>query len=210
MAAVDFPLYLVTDRERTGGRPLVPLLRTALNAGLRAIQLRERDLDARALVTVAEELSACVRDAGARLLINDRVDVALALQSDGIHLRSDSLPVAVTRRLVGEDRLIGVSTHHVEDVIRAEGEGADFVVLGPVYDTPSKRGYGAPLGLGPLERAAARCRIPIFAIGGITTTRVREVRRAGAFGVAVVAAILEADDVAGATRDLIRETTAAM
>ena len=209
MAAVDFPLYLVTDRARTGGRPLVPLLRTALRAGLHGIQLREKDLDARALVALAEELLAPVREAGARLLINDRVDVALALHADGVHLRSDSLPVSVTRRMVGGDRLIGVSTHHVEDVIRAEGEGADFVVLGPVYETPSKQLVGPPLGLGPLESAAARCRIPIFAIGGITTARVREVRAAGAYGVAVVSAILEAGDVAGATRDLLRETTVA-
>lgn len=181
-----------------------------MEAGLRAVQLREKDLDPRALVTLAEELSASVREAGARLLINDRVDVALAGRADGVHLRSDSLPVAVTRRILGGDRLLGVSTHQVEEVIRAEGEGADFVVLGPVYETPSKRRYGAPLGLGPLERAAARCRIPIFAIGGITVPRVREVRRAGAYGVAVVSAILEADDVTGATREFVRETTATM
>lgn len=210
MAAVDFPLYLVTDRTRTGGRPLVPLLRAALNVGLRAIQLREKDLNVKALLTLAEDLLAPVRDAGARLLINDRADVALALDAVGVHLRADSLPVSATRRVVGGDRLIGVSTHHLEDVIRAEGEGADFVVLGPVYETPSKRMYGAPLGLGPLERAAARSRIPIFAIGGITPPRVREVRRAGAYGVAVVSAILEADDVTGATRELIREATAAL
>lgn len=207
MAAVDFPLYLVTDRERTRGRPLVPLLRAALKAGLRAIQLREKDLDVKALMTLGEELVGPVRDAGARLLVNDRVDVALALHADGVHLPSDGLPLSVTRRLVGGERLIGVSTHHVEDVVRAEGEGADFVVLGPVYETPSKRMYGAPLGLGPLERAAARCRIPIFAIGGITPPRICEVRRAGAYGVAVVSAILEADDVTGATRNLLREMT---
>lgn len=210
MAAVDFPLYLVTDRTRTGGRPLVPLLCAALKAGLRAIQLREKDLDVRTLATLAEDLLAPVRDAGARLLINDRIDVALTSHADGVHLRSDSLPVSVTRQMVGGEGLIGVSTHSIEEVVRAEGEGADFVVLGPVYETPSKRIYGAPLGLGPLERAAARSRIPVFAIGGITTSRVREVRRAGAFGVAVVSAILEADDVTGATRDLLRETTMRM
>lgn len=164
----------------------------------------------RALATLTTDLLRPVRDAGARLLINDRVDVALALRADGVHLRSDSLPPSVARRLLGEDRLIGVSTHSVEDVLRAEGEGADFVVLGPVYETPSKRMYGAPLGLSPLERAASRSRIPVFAIGGITARRVREVRRAGAHGVAVVSAILEADDVARATRDLLHETTAAL
>ena len=125
-------------------------------------------------------------------MINDRVDLVLAFDADGVHLRADSLPVAAARRLLGPDRLIGVSAHSADDVARAESEGADFAVLGPVYETSSKRQYGQPIGLRPIEEAGRRCRMPVFAIGGITVTRVAEVRQAGAYGVAVVSAILSA------------------
>lgn len=203
MPAVDFSLYLITDRRQTAGRPLVPLLRQAVRAGLRAIQFRERDLADREWLALAGEAAPFLHEAGCRLLVNDRADLALALQADGLHLRSDGLPVPVARRLVGSGRLIGVSAHSVEEVVRAEAEGADFAVLGPVYDTPSKRGYGAPIGLSPIAEARRRCRMPVFAIGGVTTERVREVREAGAAGVAVVSAILSAPDVDAATRALL-------
>lgn len=178
---------------------MVPLLRQAISAGLRAIQLREKDLDAAVLIDLAHDILNLQRGATGQLLINDRVDVAMTLGNAGVHLRSDSLPVSVTRKLIGPDRLIGVSAHTVDEVGRAEAEGADFVVLGPIYDTPSKRQFGAPLGLRPLEEAATRYRLPVLAIGGITVSRVREVRRAGAFGVAVVSSILGSADVEAAT-----------
>lgn len=182
---------------------MVPLLRQAMSAGLRAIQLREKDLDAAALIDLAQDLLTLQRGASGQLLINDRVDVAMALGHAGVHLRSDSVPVSVARGLIGPNRLIGVSAHTVDEVVRAEDEGADFVVLGPIYDTPSKRQFGAPLGLRPLEEAATRCRLPLLAIGGITVPRVHEVRRAGAFGVAVVSSILGSADVEAATRALM-------
>ncbi len=203
MPGVDFPLYLVTARDQTCGRPLVPLLKQAFAAGVRAVQVREKDLETPALLSLATDVLACARAQGVRVLINDRVDVALALGAEGVHLRANSLPVAVTRKILGPTRLLGVSTHTAEEAIRAEADGADFVVLGPVYETPSKTIFGAPLGLGVLEDAASRCRVPILAIGGITIPRVREVRRAGAFGVAVISSILSAPDIEGATRALV-------
>ncbi len=208
MRGIDFPLYLVTDRTQTGDRPLVPLLRRAVEAGLRAIQLRERDLDIPSLIALAQELRVALGKTGARLFINDRIDVALALGAAGIHLRANSLPVTVARGLLASHQLVGVSAHSVDDVVRAEAEGADFVALGPVYETPSKAMYGAPIGLKPLEEAAARTRIPILAIGGITVARVRDMRQAGAFGVAVISSILAFDDVAAATRALLHAVTA--
>jgi len=207
MPRIDFSLYLVTDRHQTGGRPLVPLLREAVAAGLRAVQLREKDLATRPLLLLAEEVLRLTREHGAWLLINDRVDLTLALGADGVHLRSDSLSVSVARRLLGPDRVIGVSAHSVEEVVQAESEGADFAVLGPVYDTSSKRSYGPSIGLPPIQEASRRCRIPVFAIGGITAPRVHDVRRAGAFGVAVISSILTAECVASATRDLLNAVT---
>ena len=204
MPRVDFPLYLVTDRRQTLDRPLIELIDQALEAGLRAVQLREKDLDTRALLRLGKETLDLVRKWNALLFINDRVDLVLALGADGVHLRADSLPVAVTRRLLGPDRLIGVSTHCAEEAITAGREGADFAVLGPIYDTPSKRDYGAPIGLRPLEKASDRCGIPIFAIGGITASRIPDVLRAGAFGVAVISAILSAHDAQSATRRILQ------
>jgi thiamine-phosphate pyrophosphorylase len=206
---VHSPLYLVTDRQQTNGRPLVPLVEQAVSAGLRAVQVRERDLATSDLLELSRTLSAVVRARGGWLLINDRIDLVLALGADGVHLRTDSLPVAVARRLLGPDRLIGVSAHSTEDVLQAESEGADFVVLGPVYETPSKRPYGPPIGLKPLEEASRRSQIPVFAIGGVTPARVPEVRRAGAYGVAVISAILSAGSVEHAVRQFLDALTGA-
>jgi thiamine-phosphate pyrophosphorylase len=200
MPRVDFPLYLVTDRLETAGRPLVPLLREAFGAGLPAVQLRERDLGTRPLLALAEEILALARDAGAKMFINDRADLVMALGAAGVHLRSSSLPVRATRRILGPDRLIGVSVHSAAEVVRVEAEGADFAVLGPIYETPSKLPYGQPIGVRPIEVAVRRSRLPVFAIGGITPARVGEVRGAGAFGIAVVASIQAAESVSSATR----------
>ncbi len=207
MSRIDFPVYLVSDRHQTGGRPLGPLIQQAVKAGIRAVQLRERDLSTRPLLALAEELQGHTRASGAALFVNDRGDLAMALGAEGVHLRSDSMPVGAARKLLGPERLIGVSTHSVEEVVKAEGEGADFAVLGPVYETSSKLTYGSPLGLSPIEQAARRCRIPVFAIGGLTASRAREVRLAGAFGVAVISSILGAASVEIAVREMLVAVT---
>ena len=203
MSRIDFPLYLVTDRHQTKGRPLVPLLREALTAGVRAIQLREKDLDARAFVELATEVRALTRRRGALLFINDRVDVALAVEADGVHLPGTGMPASVVRRLIGPHRLIGVSAHSVEEAVQAASQGADFVVLGPVYDTPSKRLYGAPIGTNLLGEAVRRCRVPVFAIGGVTAERVAELRAAGVSGFALISAVLSADSIGEAATRLL-------
>lgn len=208
MPRVDFPLYLVTDRHQTAGRPLLAALAEALGAGAPALQLREKDLHTLALLGLAEEVLRMARASRAKLLINDRIDLVMALGADGVHLRSSSLTVAVARRILGEGPLIGVSAHTVEEVIRAESEGADFAVLGPVYRTPSKLGYGRPIGTDPLQEAARHCRIPIFAIGGITVSRVREVCLAGAYGVAVISSVLAAESISDSTRSFLHELAA--
>jgi thiamine-phosphate pyrophosphorylase len=196
-------LLLVTDRLQTRGRPLLDVLSSALAAGVCAVQLRERDLSSRALFRLAQEVRQLTTASEAQLLINDRVDVAMTLDGVGVHLRANSLPVATARKILGGQRLIGISTHSVEEVVRAEAEGADYVVLGPIYETPSKTIYGASLGVRTLEEACRLVRVPIIGIGGVTATRVEEIRRAGAFGVAVVTAVLGAVEVERATRELL-------
>jgi len=203
MAALEFRLYLVTDRRGTAGRPLRAVVEACLGAGLRAVQLREKDLAAGDLLRLAGELRGLTARHGARLLINDRVDVALAAGADGVHLPGSGLPPAAARALIGPDRLIGLSTHSPDEAEGAAAAGADFVVFGPVHDTPSKRAYGRPPGLAGLAAACRRSPVPVLAIGGVTAARVPELRDAGAAGVAVIRALLEADDPAAAAKELL-------
>jgi len=207
MLTLSSRLLVVTDRHQTKGRPLVPLLQQVLIAAAPAIQLRERDLSARELVTLAREVQALTAFSGSQLLINDRIDVALALEGAGAHLRSNSLPVPVARQLLGPRRLLGISVHAVDEAVQAESEGADYIVLGPIYETPSKQMFGPPLGIHTLEKACRLVRIPIIGIGGVTAARAREMRRAGAFGAAVITAILGATDVESAARELLDAVT---
>ena len=209
MLTLSSRLLVVTDRHQTNGRPLVSLLQRVLAVAAPAIQLRERDFSAGELVALAREVQAVVTASpGSQLLINDRIDVALALEGVGVHLRSNSLPVPVARQLLGAGRLLGVSVHGVAEAMQAESQGADYIVLGPIYETPSKQMFGPPLGIHILEKACSLVRIPIIGIGGVTASRAREMRRAGAFGAAVITAILGADDVESATRELLDAVTA--
>ena len=203
MPSLESRLLLVTDRQQTKGRPLVSVLAQALKAGKPSIQLRERDLCAKELLALADEIQQLTGPRGVQLVINDRLDVALSLEGAGVHLRSNSLPVSVARRLIGPRRVLGASVHSVKEAVEADASGADYIVLGPIYDTPSKQRYGPPLGLSALEGAARAVRVPIVGIGGVTAARARDMRLAGAFGVAVVTAVLSADDVEGATRALL-------
>ena len=207
MPTLSSRLLVVTDRHQTNGRPLVPLLQRVLAAGTPAIQLRERDLSARDLMTLAREVRAVTASCGSQLLINDRIDVALVLEGVGVHLRSNSLPVPVARQLLGPRRLLGISVHTVDEGLLAQSQGADYIVLGPVYETPSKQMFGPPLGIHTLEKACGLVRIPIIGIGGVTAARAREMRCAGAFGAAVITAILGAADVESATRELLDAVT---
>jgi thiamine-phosphate pyrophosphorylase len=207
MLTLSSRLLVVTDRHQTHGRPLVPLLQRVLTAVAPAIQLRERDLSARELVTLAREVQAVTASRRAQLLINDRIDLALALEGVGVHLRSNSLPVSVARQMLGTQRLLGISAHSVEEAVQGASQGADYIVLGPIYETPSKQLFGPPLGIHTLEKACRLVRIPIVGIGGVTAARAREMRHAGAFGAAVITAILGATDVESAARELIDAVT---
>jgi thiamine-phosphate pyrophosphorylase len=196
-------LWLVTDRRATAGRPLIPVVEACLGAGLRAVQLREKDLPARDLLRLATELRELTARHQARFVVNDRLDVALAVAADGVHLPAAGLPPAVARALVGPERLVGASTHSAAEAEAAAAEGADLVFFGPIYDTPSKRSFGPPRGLAELAVACRTSRRPVVAIGGVTPARVEEVRQAGAAGVAVIRALLEAEDPATATKALL-------
>jgi thiamine-phosphate pyrophosphorylase len=199
-----FRLYLVTDRRRTRGRPLLPVVEAALHGGVEAVQLREKDLSARELYDLAVEMKALCHHHGALLLINDRIDVVLAVGADGVHLPSASFDPTDARKLLGPDKFVAASTHGVVEARAAQRAGADLIVCGPVFETPLKKAYGVPLGLDGLEDVARAVDLPVLAIGGISAERVGESLRHGAAGVAVVSAILEADDPQAAARRISR------
>src|SRR5262249_31565654 len=189
-----FSLYLVTDRRRSAGRPLLEVIEQALQGGVDAVQLREKDLLGAELFELAGALRALCMRYDAALLINDRIDVALAIGAHGVHLPVDSFAPADARQVLGRHPLIGASSHSLDQARAAAEAGADFVVFGPVFDTPSKPAFGPPLGLEALRQVAAAVPVPVFAIGGVDAERATSVREQGAAGVAVVSAILEAAD----------------
>jgi thiamine-phosphate pyrophosphorylase len=196
----DLRLTLVTDRNQTRGRDLAALVLECVAAGLPAVQVREKDLSAADLAALCRRLREPTRERGALLIVNDRADVALAVGADAVQRTHASLGVAEIRAVVEKRLSICASVHSREDALSAEAEGADWIVFGPVYDTASKRPYGPPQGLTKLEAVTRALRIPVIAIGGITPERVREVRSAGAHGVAAISAILAAESPADATR----------
>ena len=184
---------------------MVQTVERAVRGGVRAVQLRERDLDTRTLFELACQLRVASERYDAVLFINDRIDVALACGADGVHLPSNSFSVTDARALLGPDRLIGVSTHRPDEVAAAAAAGADFAVFGPVFDTPSKRRYGAPVGLDRLREACA-LGLPVVGLGGVDTSNAAAVSAAGAFGVAVIRAWLEPGDPGAAVRKLLEAT----
>ncbi len=196
----EWGLYIITDRTQTCGRPLEEVVEAAVQAGVRAFQLREKDLEARELTALAERLLHSVHIAGGLLLINDRIDVALAVGAAGAHLSQRGLPPAVARRLLGPGRLLGVSCHSLAEAEEAQAGGADFILLGPIFFTPSKASHGPPLGLELLRQVRPRIQLPIFAIGGINAANRGEAVTAGADGVAVISAVMAAPDVSAAVK----------
>lgn len=199
----DIPrLYVVSDRQQTRARPLVDVIAGAAQGGAGMVQLREKDLSARDLFALGTQLQTTLAPHKIPLLINDRLDVALALEAAGVHLAGHSLPTAHARRLLGPHKLLGVSTHSVAQAQRAVDDGADFIVFGPVFDTPSKAAYGPPQGLLQLAEVVRHVTIPVLAIGGIDATNLPCVLQQGAHGVAMIRAVLAAPDPCAAARQL--------
>ncbi len=204
-APIDFRLYLITDRKLfEDSSSFFDAIEQALAGGVRAVQLREKDLATRELLGMAYRLRELTGRYGARLFINDRADIALAVEADGVHLGGSSMPAGAARRISGEKFLIGVSTHGMEEAVAAEREGADFITLGPVYETPSKMKYGRPLGPEVLKDVKGKISVPIFAIGGMKQQRVKEVIGSGAYGIALISAILAAREIKSTTETFMR------
>jgi thiamine-phosphate pyrophosphorylase len=203
--AVDFNLYLVCDRKQIAPRPLPDFIEAAAQGGVSAVQFREKDLPLSQQLALALAIQRVTKRYGIKLFINDRVDICMAIDAEGVHLPASGLPVTVARKLLGNHKWIGVSCHSLEEVRCAEAVGADFALLGPVYETPSKRAFGPPLGIERFRQVRRATRIPLFAVGGIHKARISEVMMAGASGISLISEVASATDVRKRCQELRQE-----
>jgi len=202
---INFKLYLITDRKLfSDNSSLFTAVEEALKVGLKAVQLREKDLGTRELLDMAYRMRELTSVYKAELFINDRVDIALAVEADGVQLGKESIPAHAVRKTFQDKLVISVSTHSHDEALEAERGGADFITLGPIYYTPSKIKYGEPIGIETLKKVKAKISIPVLAIGGIKLDKVREVKETGADGVALISAILTAENIKETTKEFLR------
>ena len=198
-------LYAITDERIARGRSHLQVAEAVLRGGADVLQLRDKEAGGGKLYRVALQLRKLTRDAGIPLIVNDRLDIALAVDADGVHVGPEDLPASVARRILGPGKILGVSTETVEEALQAEKDGADYVGVGPVFEARGTKGdAGEPVGLERIAQIRRRCRLPIVAIGGINEGNARKVREAGADAAAVISAIVAADDVEQAARRLKR------
>lgn len=204
MNRVDFDLYLIADTGQVQ-RDLLSFVKKAVEGGVKAVQLRGKNLPAKELLKVGEKLRILTAERSVKFFINDRIDIAMALYADGIHLGQNSLPVRFAREISDSRFIIGVSTHNLREAREAEVGGANFITFGPVFETPSKLAFGSPVGLRRLANVTKGIKIPVFAIGGIRLDRVKCVIGKGACGVAVISAILNSGTVFANTVSMLEE-----
>ncbi len=198
----NWALYVITDHRAAAGRPLLELVQAALRGGATVVQLRMKDGPTREMLALGRALHEATRAAGVPLIVNDRLDVALALDAEGVHLGQDDLPAHLARPLIGPDRLLGVSVETVEQAEQALRDGADYLGAGDLFGTPSKPDAGPPIGLAALRAIVHAVPLPVVGIGGITLENAAAVIEAGAAGVAVISAVIGAPDPEQAARAL--------
>lgn len=206
-ALADLSVYVIT--ESLPDRSPLEIATAAYAGGAGVVQYRHKGVSTRELFLWAQQLAALAREQGKALIINDRVDLALAVRATGVHLGPDDLPVSAARRVLGPTALIGASVSTVEEAIEAEAEGASYLGVGCIYGTASKDDAGDPVGPGRIAEIRAAVRLPLVAIGGITPAHIPELIAHGADGIAVITAVTRAKQMKTATRELVRAVKAA-
>ena len=202
------PLYAILEPEQTRGRPAEQVLAELLHGGAKFLQLRVKSFPASDFFELARRVRDATRSHGCKLIVNDRIDIALACEADGVHLGQDDLPLAVGRKLMGQ-KIVGISTHDLTQAREAEQNGADYIGFGPMFGTHTKNTGFSARGIEMLRQIRAAVKLPIVAIGGIAEKNVTEVWQAGADSVAIISDILHASDIAAKTRRIISAYPAA-
>lgn len=195
-------LHVLTDREWSRGRDTITVATAALDGGATVIQLRDKTACTRLLIEEGLALRRLTRERGALFIVNDRIDVALAVEADGAHVGQDDMPVAAARRILGPLRILGVSAATMAEAEEAVRDGADYLGVGPIFPSRGKPDAGPATGTGLITELASRFAIPVVAIGGISSQNAAEVIQAGAGGIAVITAVVSAVDIAEAARTL--------
>lgn len=203
----DLKLYLVTDRGLAGDRAIEEIVRESVEGGATMVQLREKDIDTREFIGLALRLKNLLEPYGVPLIINDRVDVALAAGADGVHIGQSDMPYSMARRLLGPDRIIGLSVENFEQIEEANALDVDYIGVSPVFATPTKTDTSEPFGLEGLRKAVRMSVHPTVAIGGMNELTAADVMACGTDGIAVVSAIVCASDPRQATRNLLKIMT---
>lgn len=186
-------LVLITNRLICGENH-TGIIKEAVRGGVGTVQVREKDISTGDLFNLAYKLRKITKDLNASLIINDRVDIAMAVDADGVHLGWQSLEIGVTRKIVGSNKLIGFSAHNLQEAEKANAEGADYITISPIFDTPNKDHYIPPLGTSKIGEIKKHLKVPIIALGGINENNIKGVMENGADGVAVISAILLSKD----------------
>ncbi len=203
MRPIDWRLCLIADAEAVGDRNLVSIIREAVEGGTTLVQLRGKKLSTRRFLNLALEASEYLKSRNIPVIINDRIDVALSCEADGVHLGQEDLPLPFARQILGKQILIGISVNTVEEAEEAEANGASYIGVGPIYYTPSKEELRTILHVEGLQAIREKVKIPILAIGGIQAENTRDVISAGADGIAVISALMGSDDIRKAAGKLL-------
>lgn len=199
---IDYSLYLVTDRKILGDRDLNKSVTEAIEGGVSLVQLREKDIDTRDFYNVAKDLKAITDSENIPLLINDRLDIALAVDATGVHLGQKDMPMLKAREILGDEKIIGISVATVEEAIKAEKDGADYLGVGAMFQTNSKLDTRS-VSLDTLKKIKETVKIPVVAIGGINESNIEALKEANIDGVAIISAILGKDDITKACKELL-------
>lgn len=198
-------LYVITDEQLSRGRTHAEIARAAVQGGADVIQLRDKTVSSKTLFETALAIRQLTKDAGVAFIVNDRLDIALAVDADGLHIGQQDLPAPAARKLLGPDKILGVSATNPAEAIRAETQGADYIGVGPIFEArTTKADAGEPRGLRLLQKIRRKCSVPITAIGGIKHDNAARAILAGADNLAVISAIVSADDIAAACRDMLK------